>query len=245
MTTNPTSHHRHSIRLKEYDYAEAGAYFITLCTNNLQPIFGKIVGAGLAPAQMELNEFGQIALEQWQQIPTRFDQIELDAFVVMPNHIHGILLINESAVYQNGEPQCGQPQGLPLRGANDTAQPVGAGFTPAQDVEINNAGVGASHRVGASPTPTIMKTGQPPTGQPQGLPLRVALGNIVGAYKSLVANECLKIFKTKNELMGKIWQRNYYEHIIRDEKSYLEIAQYITDNPSNWNQDKLFSGETA
>jgi len=73
--------------------------------------------------------------------------------------------------------------------------------------------------------------------------MRVTVGDIVGAYKSLVSNECLKIYKTKNETMGKLWQRNYYEHIIRDEKSYENIVYYIENNPSTWQQDELFGGE--
>ena len=169
MTYNPAVHHRRSIRLQEYDYAQAGAYFITICTHNHQPIFGKIeldpigqpapaqngkgqpVGAGLAPAQNNkgqprglplqdsknviigpdigqprglplqdsnnviigsdigqppgsgqprglplLNEFGQIALEQWHKLSDRFPTIDLDAFVVMPNHVHGIIMIHET-----------------------------------------------------------------------------------------------------------------------------------------------------
>lgn len=155
-------------------------------------------------AQMELNEFGQIALEQWHKLSDRFPNIELDAFVVMPNHVHGIIFITE-----NG-------------------QPVGAGLAPAQN------GNGQP------------RDGQPQGfGQPQGLPLpkRTTLGDVVGAYKSLVSNECLKIYKTKNETMGKLWQRNYYEHIIRDNKSYENIVYYIENNPSTWQQDELFGGE--
>jgi REP element-mobilizing transposase RayT len=84
-------------------------------------------------------------------------------------------------------------------------------------------------RAGASPAPT--KT--------------ITVGNIVGAYKSQVANLCLKIFKQKHpgETMGKLWQRNYYEHIIRDERSFLRIAHYITNNPSNWNEDRFYNDE--
>jgi hypothetical protein len=63
--------------------------------------------------------------------------------------------------------------------------------------------------------------------------------DIVGAYKSLVANECLKLFKINNETMGKLWQRNYHEHIIRDEQSYLKISEYIINNPANWDNDSL------
>ncbi|MFO7623518.1 MAG: transposase, partial [Anaerolineales bacterium] len=85
-------------------------------------------------------------------------------------------------------------------------------------------------------------SGQPNSGQPQGLPLRKTIGDIVGAYKSIVANECLEIFKSNNETMGKIWQRNYWEHIIRDEKSFQEIATYVENNPAKWQEDKFFVG---
>ena len=274
MTYNSAVHHRRSIRLQEYDYAQAGAYFVTICTHNHQPIFGKIeldsigqsasaqngrgqpVGAGLAPAQNGkgqpapaqngkgqpapaqnnkgqprglplqdsnnviigpdigqprgsgqprglplLNEFGQIALEQWHKLSDRFPTIDLNAFVVMPNHVHGIIFITENGPQQQrGQSRDGQPENV--------KQPQGFG-------------------------------------QPQGLPLpmRTTLGDVVGAYKSLVSNECLKIYKSRNETMGKLWQRNYYEHIIRDEKSFENIVSYIENNPSTWQQDELFRGE--
>lgn len=207
MTYARAAHQRHSIRLKGYDYARAGAYFITICTHQRQYFFGDVVRAGLAPAQMQLNELGQIALEQWHYLSERFKSIETDAFVVMPNHIHGIIVIHDP-------------------------QPEEAGFTPTPIMAIpTQISQNAQSGGGASPPPT-------------GIPIWVTVGNIVGAYKSLVANECLKIFKTQNETMGKLWQRNYYEHIIRDEKSYLEIAQYIFDNPAKWASDSLFSGGT-
>ena len=66
------------------------------------------------------------------------------------------------------------------------------------------------------------------------------VGNIIGAYKSLVANACLAIYKSKNETMGKLWQRNYHEHIIRDEHLSQTISDYIVHNPANWNDDKYF-----
>ena len=145
------------------------------------PLFSKIVGAGLAPAQVELSEIGMMAYKQRIKIPKRFNNIELDEFVIMPNHIHGIIVI------YNPEPSFGQPQGLPLR-----------------------------------------KT----------------LGEIVGAYKSLVAAECLKIYKNNNIMMGKFWQRNVYEHIIWNEESYSKIAQYIISGPTKWELDSLYIKET-
>ena len=117
MNYNRAIHHRRSIRLKGYDYSQAGAYFITICTHNRQQFFGIIVRAGLAPAQMVLNEYGRIAHEQWLQIPTRFANIELDTFVVMPNHIHGIIVIHT---------------------------PVGVGFCPTPHVQFGATQFGAT-----------------------------------------------------------------------------------------------------
>jgi REP element-mobilizing transposase RayT len=102
---------------------------------------------------------------------------------------------------------------------------VGAGFTPAQTPAQNDhtcenrAGV-REYGAGVNPAPTI--------------------GDIVGAYKSLVSNECLKIYKSRNEIMGRIWQRNYYEHIIRNESSYNTISEYIINNPQQWDKDKFY-----
>jgi len=187
---NPNIHQRRSIRLKGYDYSQAGMYFITICCQDRICRFGHInVGAGIAPAQMVLNEYGQIAYDEWVKLSERFPNFELDVFQIMPNHMHGIIAL--------------------------------VGATPA--VAHNNAVVDNDNLAGASPAHT--KT----------------VGDIVGAYKSLVANGCLDIFKTKNETMGKLWQRNYHEHIIRDEQSYHRISEYIINNPENWTDDKFYT----
>ena len=90
---NPAIHHRRSIRLKEYDYSQAGAYFVTICTHDRQCRFGNVLDG-----EMVLNELGAIAREQWICLPERFHNVVFDEFVVMPNHMHGIILINESNV---------------------------------------------------------------------------------------------------------------------------------------------------
>lgn len=187
---NPNIHHRKSIRLKGYDYSQSGLYFITICCQNRICRFGHIENG-----KMILNEYGKIAQTEWAKLPERFPNFELDVFQIMPNHIHGIILLNEI------------PVGM-----------VGAGFTPAQNntVAQNDADIRATARV----APTV--------------------SDIVGAYKSLVANGCLDIYKSKNEMMGKLWQRNYYEHIIRNEQSYQRISEYIINNPAKWNDDKFF-----
>jgi REP element-mobilizing transposase RayT len=183
---NPKIHDRKSIRLKGYDYSQAGLYFITICVHNRKHLFGKIENG-----EMILNEYGTIAQQQWKKLQERFPNFKLDTFQIMPNHMHAIISLSHLTI------------------------PVRAGFIPA-----------------------------PNQGQPQGI-APTTIGNIIGAYKSLVANESLKIFKQKwteadpISIMGKLWQRNYYEHIIRNEQAYHRIAEYIINNPKSWEADKF------
>ncbi|MDP1764729.1 MAG: hypothetical protein Q8L07_12680 [Sediminibacterium sp.] len=147
-----------------------------------------------------MNEFGMVAFNEWAKLPKRFTNCELDVFQIMPNHMHGIIVLNN----------------------------VGAGFTPAQNDNVQN------------------DKRQPQMGQPQGLPLRgddnpATIGDIVGAYKSLVTNACIDICNLKNIRLGKLWQRNYYEHIIRNEQSYQTISEYIINNPAKWYDDKFLT----
>ena len=191
MKYNPQIHHRRSIRLKGYDYSQAGAYFITICCQDRKCRFGEIVND-----EMILNEFGIIACNEWKKLPERFPNFELDVFQVMPNHMHGIIVLTGASI-------------------GNMSNDVGAGLAPAHDNASNDTGAGAS------PAPTV--------------------GNIMGAYKSLVANHCLDIYKMENKTMGKLWQRNFYEHIIRNETSYQTISNYIINNPSSWKDDTFFS----
>ena len=176
---------RQSIRLQGYDYSQAGAYFITICTQNRLHLFGRIVDG-----EMILNDAGKIIFDQWMCLSQRFHTIELHECVVMPNHIHGIIEITNAA---------------------DT---VGVGLVPTRD---KNATERATTRV----TPTV--------------------GYIVGAYKSLTTTRYIDGVKQLGwqRFNKKIWQRNYWEHIVRDEKEYHRIAQYIIANPLKWEMDKL------
>ena len=92
MKYDPTKHHRHSIRLKGYDYTQPGAYFVTILTHQRNEIFGAITGG-----EMHLNKYGQIAFQQWEALSHRFRHIRLDEYVVMPNHFHGILVITDQS----------------------------------------------------------------------------------------------------------------------------------------------------
>ncbi len=229
---NPKIHHRRSIRLSGYDYSQEGAYFITICCQDKVCRFGVIEND-----KMMLNECGLIAASEWIALPNRFVNIEVDVFQIMPNHIHGIIIVKDVgatlAVAQDG-----------MGETADTGQPQGIAPTIAQDVMGETADAGQPQGI----APTIAQDGMgetADTGQPQGIaPTQVVHGTIpaiIGAYKSLVSNGCLKIYKSKNKPMGKLWQRNYYEHIIRNEQSYRTISQYVTDNPAKWAFDKLFT----
>ena len=196
MEYNPKIHHRRSIRLKGYDYSQAGLYFITICCEDMQCRFGNIENN-----EMVLNEYGNVAHNEWVKLSERFANFEVDVFQIMPNHMHGVILLNNVANVGAG-----------FTPAQNDGQWVGAGFTPAQH-----------------------------DGQPQGIaPTSATIGDIIGSYKSLVANGCLKIYKSKNETMGKLWQRNYYEHIIKNESSYKTITEYIVSNPQQWDKDKFY-----
>ena len=105
MSYNPAKHHRRSIRLKGYDYSEAGIYFLTICTHQRECLFGEIIDG-----EMKLIEFGKIVLECWQAIPKHFSRIELDEFIVMPNHIHGILVMKD---YRNNAIDDGRGLAMP------------------------------------------------------------------------------------------------------------------------------------
>ncbi len=292
---NPQIHHRRSIRLKGYDYSQAGAYFITICCQDRLRRFGNIVDG-----EMILNEFGQIAFDEWVKLPERFANMELDVFVVMPNHFHGIVVLNNVGV---GTIRAGVNP-APTIGSNDTTENnVGVGLAPAQndnaegnveagvnqnndtnkirtgvsgagvreagarETDVREAGASAAgvrgtgvRGTGASPADVrgagVREAGASPA-DVRGAGVRGAgaspaptgndgmtgtIGDIVGAYKSLVANACLDIYKSRNETMGKLWQRNYYEHIIRNEKSFLSISEYIINNPGNWENDTFYSG---
>jgi len=190
MKYNPQIHKRRSIRLKGYDYSQAGLYFITICCEDRICRFGKIENG-----KMILNDYGTIACNEWEKLPDRFVNFKLDVFQIMPNHMHGIIAL--------------KPEGATLAVAknDDNNQYDG-------NVQHGNTNI-----AGASPVP--------------------AVPDIVGAYKSLVANRCLKIYKSHNETMGKLWQRNYYERIIRNHQSYENISKYILNNPAKWQEDKF------
>jgi len=192
MKYDPTKHHRRSIRLKGYDYHDAGAYFVTICTKNRECV-------------LEDPIVNEIIIAVWRALPQWFPTIELDEFVVMPNHVHFVVWILDGNV------------GTPLAG-------VLAGVLDGDEKDVD-------HADGSKPHPYIPK--------PQKTNTDPALGDIVGAFKSLVFKAYLDWIK-KNDppRRAKFWQGNYYEHIIRNDKELNAIRQYIIDNPMNWEIDR-------
>ena len=194
MRYDSERHHRRSIRLKGYDYRQVGGYFITLVTQDRACLFGEVVDG-----EMRMNEYGQIAWEEWFRSAEIRREIRLypDEFVVMPNHIHGIVWIVEPHVGATG------PSPLPNHSSPNQPPPLPNGlFLP------------SSH--------------------PRG-PARRSLSSFIGGYKSAVTKQI-------NALRGApgapVWQRNYYEHIIRNEDDLEAIRYYILTNPSRWHEDR-------
>jgi putative transposase len=201
MTYNPDIHRRRSIRLPDYDYSQVGAYFVTIVTRNRENLFGEIVRE-----EMKLNDMGILVKNEWQRLTSRFHNIKVDEFVVMPNHLHGIICI--------------------LDGKN-----VGAWQEKNCRTQIPFF---------ATPLPDDASL---PSNEPR-LPIPPAsgsLGNIAGSFKSISARLINGFRHTPG---NPIWQRNYYEHVIRNEKSYDEISAYIANNPAQWEMDKLFVEKT-
>ena len=271
---NPDVHHRRSIRLKGYDYSKAGVYFVTVCCHEKECHFGKIdlnknEGMKSLPV-MEYSKYGRIAYDEWLKLPSRFPNVQLNVFQIMPNHMHGIILLidppvgagftpaltNEGTIGTPDPPVgAGFTPALTNEGSIDTPDPpVGLGFTPARDTQDQTRIPTDSH-VGVGFTPALDTQDQTDTPSDPILGARfipaltttsqkIALGNIIGAYKSLVANASLEHYKmtceSPDEYMGKIWQRNFYEHIIRNEEAYEKISDYIISNPINWETDQFY-----
>lgn len=215
MTYNPERHHRRSIRLKGYDYTQPGAYFVTIVAQDRACLFGEIVDG-----EMRLNDAGRMLWAEWQALPQRFPTIALDAFVVMPNHVHGIIIITN-------------------------ADNVGAGLVPAPLVPapIVPAPPGATTRVAPTdkdaPTDTHAPTNDPTNDTTHATTHDPTIGDIVGAFKSITTVMYTRGVKQSGwpAFRGRLWQRNYYERIVRDDVALRRIRAYIHANPSRWERD--------
>jgi putative transposase len=176
---DPERHGRRSTRLPAYDYTQPGAYAVTVSTQDGAQLFGQILDG-----EMQLNMYGQIVQDCWSEIPAHFSHVALDMFTVMPNHAHGIIVIEERT----------------------------------RD--------GGHHRRGtACRAPT----------EEFGKPVRGSLPTIVRSFKSAAT-------RSINDLRGKpgerLWQRGYYERVIRNEQELNRFRNYILENPLKWHLDR-------
>jgi putative transposase len=187
MKYNPEIHNRRSIRLQGYDYGQAGLYFITICAWQRQCIFGEI-----EDGEMHLNHVGEIARDEWLRTAKIRPNIDIAEFVVMPNHVHGIIAIGD---------------GMDVIGAN---------------------GRGTMHR---APTDGNEKFGKPTSN---------TIPTIIRGYKAAVTTQ-VNILRDSPQCP--VWQRNYYENVVRSEAEYLRIADYILNNPRQWQEDSLHHGK--
>ncbi len=194
MTYDPKIHHRRSIRLQGYDYSQNGAYFITLCAQDRKPIFGKIVNG-----EMQLSPFGIIVRDEWLRTSEMRKNIEMDEFVVMPNHFHGIIVIDD-------------------RGWSSLIESTG--------------------------TLQRAPTEKAPTREQFGKPTSNTIPTIIRGFKAAVTKQIntIQINAGVYNMPERIWQKNYYEHVIRNEISLNKIREYIMSNPLNWKEDDLFIG---
>lgn len=192
MKYAPSKNHRKTIRLKGYDYSEPGAYFITIRTKDRECFFGNIVDD-----KMVLNNCGWM-IEKWYfEIPNKFPDIHCDQYIIMPNHIHFIIINVGADLCVCPNNACmGEHTGSPLR------------------IHLEKHACGGEH-----------------IGSP--------LHRVVQWFKTMTMDEYIKNVKNNGwkPFNGKLWQRNYYEHIIRNENELNRIREYITNNPLKWSLD--------
>ena len=208
MTRDQAKHRRRSIRLQGYDYSQPGAYFVTICTQNYSYLFGDIV-----EGEMVLNEAGQMVQGVWDELPMHYPGIETDAFIIMPNHVHGIIVIQPSDV-------------------GPASSTVGAGPCACPGDAPQSSDMGR------------LRVGHPHLGQPQGVAptTRMSLPDVVHRFKTLTTKRYTDGVKHNGwkPFPGRLWQRNYWEHVVRNERELHRIREYIINNPAKWESDRLY-----
>ena len=208
---NPNIHHRRSIRLKGYDYSQEGLYFITICVQDRACLFGE-----MSTGKMILNDARKMVERWYFELENKYPDKRCHEMVVMPNHFHCIIENIRST-------PCGCPNILDAHVATTDAH-VGTPLRgrPNNDGRPNN------------------------NDSPYGIHNKkhhATIGDAMDWFKTMTTNEYIRGVKTLGwqPFNGKLWQRNYWEHIIRDEQSHQRILEYIVNNPQKWNDDKFYS----
>lgn len=263
---DPNIHHRHSIRLKGYDYASAGFYFVTLCAQNRAMMFGEIRNG-----EMVLNDAGRMVERWYYKTEEKFPDIVCREMVIMPNHFH--------CIWENTSPVGTTPRdtSTPRVGADPCVRPLNntpnlidtsdARVRPLYDNNISIVGesliegghmgppqreLDASSELEGPPQPEPDASSEPegpPQREPEGLDENTDLGEHSGSPLSAVV-QWFKTMSTNEYIRGvkqlgwppfdrRLWQRNYYERIIRNQLAYNNISNYIINNPARWDEDKF------
>jgi hypothetical protein len=197
-----------SARLQNWDYGWNAPYFVTICTANRELFFGNIMDD-----KMNVSEIGKIADKYWLEIPEHFPFVKLDVHVVMPNHVHGIVIIDKPDDGRND--------------VNNDEQNIGGnvGRNVGRNVETLNLGISTPKRPKRPQrhqTAAASKKWKPAT-----------LGSIINQYKRICTIESRKINPNFT------WQSRFHDHIIRNDAEYQRIKNYIINNPKNWNDNSL------
>ena len=215
MPYNPKIHSRRSIRLQNYDYSQPGAYFVTICAQDRICLFGDVVDG-----EMRLNDAGTMVTRWYNELMRKFDDIACDAWVCMPNHVHFIVINTGPAQTNDG------PVGADLRVRPLTCPPELGDHVGSSELGEHAGRWGLGEHVG--------RWG---LGEHVGSPLR----RVVQWFKTMSTNEYIRGVRLHRwaPFPGRLWQRNYWEHIVRDETELNRIREYIATNPVRWEMDKL------
>lgn len=201
---------RRAMRLRGYDYSQPGAYFVTICAQHRKCLFGTIIDG-----KMQLNEIGKIVVECWNRISQHFPSVELGEYVIMPNHTHGII---RWGIPEMKSPYV--PEHIATRRGDrqTTAKPQFA--TPPEHIATRRGEVSSpalnNSRKDEAPSPT--------------------LGKIVAYFKY---QSTKRINQHRDRQGTRIWQRDYYDHVVRDAPDLQRLCQYIQNNPMKWELDQL------
>ena len=229
--SDPAKHNRRSFRLAGYDYASHGAYFVTIVTQGRACLFGKVVDG-----EIHLNDAGRMVWRWWEELEHKFSNCVPGMFVVMPNHVHGVVHIVDDNKFTEGEDF----------GVNDDAgENVGADLRVCPDYDTGlgaHGNLGAHDLLGAhigAPLPDPGAHDDLGAHDDSGTHIGAPLPEIVQWFKTMTTNEYIRGVKSFawTPFIGKLWQRNYYEHIVRNEGALHTIEQYILDNPRRWATD--------
>lgn len=218
MTKFQNKYRIESVRRPGWDYSSEGYYYVTICTKNRENFFGIIKNG-----DMHISEIGEIANKYWMEIPEHFPFIQLDKYVIMPNHVHGILMIKKIH-----DLDCGRDRGHE-RGHIETLQCNVSANPPNNDINPPNNATDplttGNHRAMIKNPNPIMSAISPKRG---------SLGSVIRSYKSA----CTTTIDERFANSGFGWQSRFHDHIIRDERALNAIRNYIINNPKNWKDDE-------